>query len=497
LVKDGAVNMTNTSIANNTQMTFPAYGLTNGLHNWSVNCTDSATTANNATWFVTYTNDTPIVTIYSPTNTTYTTSSILVNFTVGTNGMNDKCWYDIANSSCMFNNTCSGGVPLYAGAVPQVGHNSSLAFDNDYNTYYIPTLGTGGGLFTIVVPTGINNYNNYWIEVKEGSGITQNISISPECTTPSGTVILDIFSNIDPAWEDFNRNGTANWTQINGTVYTCYNHTDSMWGTFKRINGGTNTTYNAIYELDKLYAIPKQITCNSSETVTLPIGSYEIDAYGNTTSGVIGSSSQWFTVDTTISVTQTSPTNTSYNTSTISYNVTTNSSASACIRELDGATNNSMSNSSTTNWYLSSATTDGSHYSKAYCNSSVAGVWYNSSTVYFYVDTNITGITIASPTNSTYNVTSINYNITTNKSVSACNRSIDGGANSSMSNSSTTNWYLGPTNASIATHYVTFYCNYSVTGGVASATQWFEINGSVPGFTTITSPIDGYTYTTH
>jgi hypothetical protein len=81
-------------------------------------------------------------------------------------------------------------------------------------------------------------------------------------------------------------------------------------------------------------------------------------------------------------------------------------------------------------------------------------------------------VTLTSPTSTTYYASSIWMNATTNVSAAWCGYSLDGAANVTLSNSSTTNWYKQNTTMTNGSHAVIVYCN-STTGNVGSASQSF------------------------
>jgi hypothetical protein len=86
---DGAVN-TSASVNNNTLASTTVYGMNFTNHTWYINCTDSATTNVSKTRTFALVNTTPVITITSPTNSTYNTAIVLMNFTGITNGTFDS-----------------------------------------------------------------------------------------------------------------------------------------------------------------------------------------------------------------------------------------------------------------------------------------------------------------------------------------------------------------------------------------------------------------------
>jgi len=104
-------------------------------------------------------------------------------------------------------------------------------------------------------------------------------------------------------------------------------------------------------------------------------------------SNIGSSSARYFTVDTTsTTITINTPANTTYGAS-VTFNATTGDAAGACRFSLDGASNVSMGNTSTTSWnYTNSSMTDGAHNVVFYCNDTVGNL--NSTAArYFTVNT--------------------------------------------------------------------------------------------------------------
>jgi len=103
-------------------------------------------------------------------------------------------------------------------------------------------------------------------------------------------------------------------------------------------------------------------------------------------------------------------------------------------------------------------------------------------------DTTPPTVTIVSPTNSTYNQYWFWANATTNEAVDWCKYSLDGGSNTSMSNTSTTAWYKNVT-SSDGVHTIKFYCNDTSGNVGASSLRYFTLD-KYP-IVTIVSPSDG------
>ncbi len=99
-------------------------------------------------------------------------------------------------------------------------------------------------------------------------------------------------------------------------------------------------------------------------------------------------------------ITINSPTNRTYNVSSIWFNVTLNEAGSWAGYSLDGAANVTMTNSSG-NWNNLSTVADGQHYVTFYANDTNGNMNVSAPTVYFTVDTINPTVSILSPTNTT------------------------------------------------------------------------------------------------
>lgn len=91
--------------------------------------------------------------------------------------------------------------------------------------------------------------------------------------------------------------------------------------------------------------------------------------------------------DTTVpSITVIAPDNITYTTNSVWFNTSTNENVSSCAYSLDNGANNSMSNTSQTDWHENVLLDDGSHSVKFFCSDMNNNIG-ESETVYFSVDT--------------------------------------------------------------------------------------------------------------
>ncbi len=174
-----------------------------------------------------------------------------------------------------------------------------------------------------------------------------------------------------------------------------------------------------------------------------------------------------------------SPQNITYSVNSVWTNVTLDEPGSVVLRSLDGGLNVSLANSSG-NWNgLISGLANGSHDVKFYANDTSGNA--ASSTVFFTisVDTTPPTIFIQSPANTTYAVNSAWANVTLNEVGSVVLRSLDGGANVSLSNSSG-NWNNLMSGLVSGSHNVRFYANDTTGNNAASPTVVFTVDTIAP-----------------
>ncbi|MCK4714427.1 MAG: PGF-pre-PGF domain-containing protein, partial [Candidatus Aenigmarchaeota archaeon] len=123
-------------------------------------------------------------------------------------------------------------------------------------------------------------------------------------------------------------------------------------------------------------------TPNSTIYTTLE-GLNNITVWANDTTGNEGSSTRYFTIDTTApGIAITSPLNQSYSAWGVNLNVTTSEPA-ACLYNLNGGSNTTLNNDSVTNWFTVINTgSDGLFHLYAYCNDTLGNMGMND-TIWF------------------------------------------------------------------------------------------------------------------
>ena len=178
-------------------------------------------------------------------------------------------------------------------------------------------------------------------------------------------------------------------------------------------------------------------------------------------------------------ITWVSPTNTTYTTQSIWTNVTTDDATTNwCGYSLDKTANVTMTGSATAWNKLMTSVSEATHNLTVYCNDSYVNMGA-SSVKYFTVDITAPTITIVSPTNTTLNSQSVWYNLTTNTASSWCGYSLDGTANVSLSNTSTTAWYKLVTTAD-GSHNVIYSCNDSFGNMGSASARYFTVDITAP-----------------
>ena len=100
-----------------------------------------------------------------------------------------------------------------------------------------------------------------------------------------------------------------------------------------------------------------------------------------------------------------------------------------------------------------------------------------------YIDEVSPQITVVSPENRTYNTSSVWFNVTLNEDGDWCGYSLDGAANVTMSNTSTTDWYLLAESLSDSSHNITYSCN-DTSGNMNSSavTIYFTVDTTYPQY---------------
>ncbi len=430
----------------------------------------------------------PNVIINYPANTTYNTNSINFNVTVTdeTSMTLGACWVSLnggVDNSTMLNTT-SLSVYNYTNSSLKQGGIRMNAYCNDssnnmnnteFRDFFIdsiypvpnityPTNTTYNSLQTLFNYTIIEaNLDTCWYSNGTGSPnvtITCGNNVTGMNSSQGGNRwviwINDTANNINSSAISFfidsifpNINityPTSNDLKFNSHIGVNYSvsdiNTDSCW--YTRNEGITNTTL---------------ANCANISGVTWYQGINNITIYINDTANNINFSFRNFSIDTVLPViTKISPTNSTYATTVITFNVSINENVSWCGFSLDGNANISMTiNSSNTGAnYTDYSMTQGEHSIVFACNDTYNNMNSTLSTS-FFIDSIYPNINITFPSInfSNYSINNLQINYTVNDTnLNTC-------------------WYTrnsGITNTSIV-------CNINITGvtwyqGYNNVTIW-------------------------
>ncbi len=256
----------------------------------------------------------------------------------------------------------------------------------------------------------------------------------------------------------------TNTTYVSTSVWANVTLDETGNVTFRSLDGGANVSLtNSSGNWNNLMS-------------SLSQGSHNVKFYANDSLGNMGSSGLvFFAVDTigpTIPIQQ--PTNTTYASTSVWVNVTLSETTGYCGRSLDSTANFTMTNSSG-NWNNQmSSLSQGSHNVIVYCNDTLGNMGA-SSTTFFTVDTVGPTITVQQPANTTYSNTSVWANITLSETGTNVLRSLDGGSNVSLINSSG-NWNNLMSGLLDGSHNVKFYAKDAVGNDATPVTIFFSVD---------------------
>lgn len=292
--------------------------------------------------------------------------------------------------------------------------------------------------------TATYGYNNITLYANISNGTTFNSSMR---FFTIGNITVNVSS---PANITYNStNVTLNYT-VSASPASCY----------YVLNGGNNTN----------------LTSCGNITFTASEGYNNITVYGtNATGTAFNSSVRYFTVTSSgnITISLDSPANTTYNTTsiTLNYTISNTTEVSACWYRLN-TTNTSLTNCANTTFTASEWVSN----ITLFANNS-AGTTFNSSTVFFTVDTTGLLITFVSPTQNTTNIT-VNFtyvNVTVNEVASAALLEFNG-TNYTMLNPSTLSWYRNHTMNTTGNYTFRVYANDTANNWNVSESRWLVFN---------------------
>ncbi|MBI4174254.1 MAG: hypothetical protein HY517_01305, partial [Candidatus Aenigmarchaeota archaeon] len=403
------------------------------------------------------------ITISSPANATYSTSTLALNYTV--NGTTSACWYEL-NGASNVTLLCNYGTLFTASTgtnrIRVYANNSAGTVFNSSTIFF--TVNTSKIAISISSPanTTYTNSNvtiNYtvngtayacWYRLNNNTNVTLigclNASlIAPEgsnnvtlyANNTNGTVFNSstIFFTVNTIGLTINVSSPANTTYASTTVslnYTVIGTPSQCW---YRLNNNTNVSL--------IYCV--------NNTFTAANGTNNITVYANSTNGTVyNSSAIFFTVNATTNLTMsiTSPANTTYTSTNISLNFTLSGPVSQCWYKLNGLVGTFFNCTNTTFTADDDNDGNGLNVINVYANNT-AGTTFNFSEIFFTVDTLGPQITYVSPTpgnNSVVNASYLFVNLTLNELADVVRLELNG-TNYTMTNFSVarTAWFRNHT----------------------------------------------------
>jgi parallel beta-helix repeat protein len=239
---DGVYNKSNSSTQNNTPTTLAASGFTDGLHNWSISCNDSANNNGaSATWNFTVDSSSPAVTLNAPANNLNTSSTTVdFNFTATDNiapSMGCALLIDGATSATnasAINNTLTN---FHITSIGQGKHNWTVSCNDTANNTATPssrnfTVDTSAP--TVVQNAPANGYNT------SGTTVTFNFNATDNLAPTMGCILL--IDGVQSASNASVLNNTPTNIAASGISQGRHNWTVSCNDSAN--NTGTSTTRN-------------------------------------------------------------------------------------------------------------------------------------------------------------------------------------------------------------------------------------------------------------
>jgi outer membrane protein assembly factor BamB len=395
--------------------------------------------------------------LWNYTTTNYVDSSPAVHSGVVYVGSDDTHVYAFnATTGAQLWNYTTGN---YVKSSPAISNGIVYILSDDGNTYALNAT-TGAKIWNITIESSntwslasspavaygyvyVTSWNNERIYAFGPSIVTISITSPAASSTTGKTAWLNATTNINATC----KYGTA---PNPSTSFTGGQNTQTHSQQLTSLSNGANTYY---------------VNCT--------------DGHGN-----YSESSVSWTVDAAgPAITVITPQNVTYG-STVVFNITTSEPSSLCKFSLSGAANVSMSNSSSTAWYyVKSNLTDGAKNINFYCNDSYNNM-NSTGAIYFSVNTSF-AVSITSPINKTYTAEDVDVNVTTSMAANTCTVSLDGKADVTLSNSTTTNWYGSETGLSEGAHNVSVWCKN--TYGLSDLkTRYFSVDTLAPTVTIAT-----------
>lgn len=172
---------------------------------------------------------------------------------------------------------------------------------------------------------------------------------------------------------------------------------------------------------------------------------------------------QNFTLKRLFFVTNLTPINRTYNTNTIDFNISLSLAGTGCFVNINSTGNTTMEKHNNTYFNYTLTDMEEGEYNVSFiCNDTTVGVgnlWNETDPVYFNIEFLTPTLSIHSPANQSYDVNNLDFNVSSNISLSWCGIALDDDENFTMEQHNSS--YFNYTNSSIedGTHLLNFTCN--------------------------------------
>ncbi len=514
---NGGANVTNCSIVGNA-WSGTIGGLSDGVNNITIRANDSVGNINATVRYWTRDTNPPDITIDSPDNQSYAQLWVWGNVTL--DQATDWCGYSLngtANVSMSNDSTTHYYANVSAGEGQQnitfwcndtTGNvNNSVTvlfrFDITYptdlnivlptSTTYPSTSRTLNYTFTESnIDTCLYEYNSSNTTLS-GCGNTTFAALDNQQSTlilwindTAGNInYTSVTFTVDTDAPDITMNIPANGTTTNSDAFNITYSETVSWTAYS-IDGTANVTNSSVSEWVGTFG-------------GLSDGFHNITIWANDSMGWMNSTIKYWTMDTSVAApTINNPTNTTVNSDAFNFTYT---DVNCSVYSADGNTNVTNCSIVSNEWTGTlSGLSDGTHNITVWVNDST-GNW-NYSQRFWTRDIDAPQLTFESPLNQSYSVNWAWFNVTSDQTVDWCGYSMNGTANVTMSNDSTTHFFAYVTGLSQGQHNITFWCNDTTGNMNNSEIRYFRIDTTfptmsliLPGNTTYTSTSRTLNYT--
>ncbi|MEI6731384.1 MAG: hypothetical protein WCK90_01755, partial [archaeon] len=385
----------------------------------------------------------PVITVLSPVNASYTGTSVLVN--ISTDEALRWAGYKLNGGSLTtLGNTSTTAWNVTLTGLTQESINTLIVFANDSST----NINVANTTTTFYVDSRAPRYSS--------------VSASPSPANQSQSQGV----NCSIVWND----GFAlSSVMIGENVLGSYeNHTIPLTA-----NGSASYLISG----SKLTS-PGNYTCFF----------YATDAAGNTNT----TSTSFRVNDVTAPViTITSPTNSTYNQQNVQASITTNENLTNAWYSLNGGTtNSSLGNVSTTSWNTTLNNLANTGYTIVFYANDTSGNLASASRTFSVAGTGDLippVITVLSPVNTSYTGTSVLVNISTDEALSWAGYKLNGGSLTTLGNTSTTAWNVTLTGLTQeSTNTLIVFANDTIQNQ-ANKTITFYVDSSAPRYSSVSA----------